>query len=115
MSALSHPENARTIALRRRVANTSGLATTLTTFFTTFVAAALLFHVAVGVMGHALVERTRQSARMLEDTSKRVRAATVAFQRSSERTTNPSAIAAWAQLHGFQSSFLASRQDAPVE
>ncbi len=115
MSALSHPEHSRTIAVRRRVATHSGLATTVATFLTTFAAAALLLHVAVGVMGHAIVERTRLSALALEDTTKRVRGTTLALQRNSERATNPSSIAAWARLHGFQSSFLASRQDATVE
>ncbi|MER3412724.1 MAG: hypothetical protein C4341_00485 [Armatimonadota bacterium] len=97
------------------MATHSGLATMAATFLTAFAAAALLLHVAVGVMGHAIVERTRQSALSLEDMTERVRATTLALQRNSERATNPSSVAAWARLHGFQSSFVASRQDAEVE
>jgi hypothetical protein len=111
MSALSHPEHSRPIAVRHRAATHSGLATTVATFLTSFTAAALLLHVAVGVLGHAAVERTRQSALSLSDTAKRVRATTIALQRNCERGTNPSAIASWARLHGFESSFLAARQD----
>lgn len=115
MSALSHPEPTRTMAVRRRVAMPNSLTKTLTMFLTAFASTALLLHVIVGVAGHAVVERTRQNVLSLEDTIKRVRATTLVLQRNSERATNPSAIAAWAKLHGFHSSFLASRQHAEIE
>lgn len=115
MSALSHPEHSRPIAVRRRTATYGVLSTTVVTFLTSFAAAALLLHVAVGVLGHAAVERARQSALYLADTTKRVRATTSSLQRNCERGTNPSAVAAWARLHGFESSFLAAKEDASFE
>lgn len=115
MSALSHPEHARTIALRRRAGSHGGIGALAATFLTTFAAAALLLHIAVGVLGHAAVEKARQNALFLTDTTKRVRATTISLQRNCERGTNPSAVAAWARLHGFESSFLAAKEDASFE